>query len=462
MKPIVTPDEMRAIDAEATRTTPVDELIERAGAATARAALRMLGGAYGRRVVVIAGPGNNGRDGLVAARRLRNRGVQVTVFAADSVPDRLPAADLVVDAAYGTGFRGEWTAPDVGSARVLAVDIPSGVDGSTGRAGPRVLAADRTVTFAALKPGLVLQPGRALAGDVEVADIGLPVQSAHAHLVEAADVACWIPRRRVDAHKWHAGVFAVAGSPGMTGAAHLASRAALRAGAGIVHLVSPGVTLDPGAPVEVVRRSLDPFDWSTEVLGSLPRFRSLLVGPGLGRAEPTAAQARRVIVDAELPTVVDGDGLFALGWSAEGGVGAIRSRRAPTVLTPHDGEYTLLMGEAPGADRFVAVRRLAVDTRAVVVLKGPTTLVARPDGHVRAITEGDARLATAGTGDVLAGIIAALLARGVETFDAASAAVWLHGRAASLGPTEGLLAGDLPDLLPDAVRSLGESDGRRP
>lgn len=455
MLPIVTPDEMRAIDRVASRTTPVDVLIERAGAAVARTALRMLGGAYGRRVVVIAGPGNNGRDGLVAARRLRERGASVTVIAASEVPAEILDADLVIDAAYGTGFRGEWPAPSVGSALVLAVDIPSGVDGATGRACGKVLRADRTVTFAAMKPGLVMQPGRSLAGEIEVADIGLALGDVRTHWVEQLDVAAWRQQRPFDAHKWRAGVFALAGSPGMTGAAHLASWAAMRAGAGIVHLASPGVDVDSDLPVEVVRRRLQDADWSTEILESLSRYRALLVGPGLGRDESTATRAMRVLLESDIPAVLDGDGLWALA-TASDGCARLRARRAPTVVTPHDGEYALLTGHAPPDDRFDAVRQLAADTGAVVLLKGPTTLVATPNGDVRVITEGDERLATAGTGDVLAGILVANLACGLDAFDAAASAAWLHGRAAGSGPHEGLIARDLPDLLPRVLQSLRE------
>ena len=187
MIPIVTPAEMAAVDAAAPE--PVEVLIGRAGAAVAWAARRMLGGTYGRTVHVIAGKGNNGNDGRVAADRLRRWGVHVEVHGADACPSVLDPADLVIDAAYGTGFHGEWWAPRVGATPVLAVDIPSGVDGLTGAAGRGVLPADRTVTFAALKPGLLFGPGRWLAGDVEVADIGLDVGPATTNFVDGVDVS---------------------------------------------------------------------------------------------------------------------------------------------------------------------------------------------------------------------------------------------------------------------------------
>jgi hydroxyethylthiazole kinase-like uncharacterized protein yjeF len=454
MLPVVTPDEMRAIDAAAARHKPVDQLIEAAGAAVARAAVRLLGGTYGRRVVVLAGPGNNGNDGRVAARRLRERGVHVRLFDASAAPAALPDCDLVIDAAYGTGFRGSWRAPDVGGALVLAVDIPSGVDGVTGAAGPGVLPADATVTFAALKPGLLFTPGSVLSGEVEVADIGLAVPGARAHLVQRSDVADWVPRRAVDAHKWRGAVMALAGSPGMTGAAHLATAAAMRVGAGIVHLASPGVVNDPAMPTEVVGVRLSTLDWAPEVLGALDRFRALFVGPGLGRDDVTAAQARRVVIGADVPVVIDGDGLFAMAWNPDGAAALLRTRRAPTVLTPHDGEYAMLTGERPSTDRILVARRLAADTRSVVLLKGAATVVADPTGAALVVTSGDERLATAGTGDVLTGMIAGLLALGVPAMQAAAAGAWLHGRAASTGPLHGLVASDLLRLVPDVIESL--------
>jgi ADP-dependent NAD(P)H-hydrate dehydratase / NAD(P)H-hydrate epimerase len=451
--PIVTPQEMRTLDAAASE--PVEVLIDRAGAAVARAALRMLGGAYGRRVVVIAGSGNNGADGRVAAARLRERGVHVQVIDAAHCPARIDDVDLVIDAAYGTGFRGGWQAPDVGDAQVLAVDLPSGVDGLTGAAGPGVLAADRTVSLAALKPGVLFSPGSELAGQLEVVDVGIDCSRAHAFLVQQTDIANWVPLRSADAHKWRAAVYVVAGSQAMLGAAHLAAAAAQRAGAGMVRLATPGVSHDPGRPTEVVGAPLPATGWAADVLAGLDKYHSLVIGPGLGRADTTAASIREIVGRAELPIVVDGDGLFALAWSSQGAAGVLKARAAPTVLTPHDGEYALLLGERVGTDRIVAARRLAAATGAIVVLKGPATVIAAPSGLAYVVTAGDERLATAGTGDVLAGIIGALLAQGVPVFESAAAGAWIHGQAARRGPARGLIASDLPGLIPEAMEFLG-------
>jgi NAD(P)H-hydrate epimerase len=450
--PIVTPEEMAAIDAAAPE--PVEELIERAGAAVAAVALRMLGGGYGHRVVVLAGKGNNGNDGRAAARRLERRGVRTLVVDAGDQPTAVPACDLVIDAAYGTGFRGELAAPAVAPGTpVLAVDIPSGVSGLTGEAGDGVLAADRTVTFAALKPGLVLEPGASLAGSIVVADIGLDTSSATVGVVTGDDVAAWFPARPVERHKWNAGVLLVAGSPGLSGAAHLVAAAAQRAGAGLVRLGSPGSD-DPARPTEAVGLALPAIGWVDAVLAEVERFRALVVGPGLGRSEGTADEVVALLRRTSLPAVVDGDGLTALGADA---ASALDERAGPVVLTPHDGEFAALAGAAPGADRLGAVRSLAASTGAVVLLKGPTTVVADPHGEVRVVIEGDARLATAGTGDVLSGTIGALLAQGMPALEAAAAGAWLHARAANHGPAHGLVASDLVDLLPLAL-----ADGSAP
>ena len=439
---------MAAVDAAAPEA--VEVLIERAGAAVAATALAMLGGGYGRRVVVLAGKGNNGADGRSAAVRLRRRGVRVQVVDAAAAPERLPPADLVVDAAYGTGFRGSYEAPASAGAPVLAVDIPSGVDGLTGRAGGRVLAATRTLTLAALKPGLLLPPGRALAGEVVVADIGLTTTSPTG-VVEASDVRDWLPRRASETHKWMAAVLVVAGSPGMGGAAYLAAAAAQRAGAGMVRVASPGGAHEAAAPVEAVGLALPAEDWAAGVLDGLERCHALVIGPGLGTAEATQEAIRAVLAAATVPVVLDGDGLRAVGRAVGG---ALRARTAGTVLTPHDGEYERLTGERPGADRLAAARSLASATGAVVLLKGSTTVVADPGGLVRIITNGDARLATAGTGDVLSGIIGALLARGLAPLEATAVGAWLHGSAATLATAPGFVARDLIATLPGALGLL--------
>ncbi len=445
MIPVLTPLEMAAVDASAPE--PVEVLIERAGAAVAREALRLLGGAYGRRVVVLAGKGNNGADGRCAAMRLQRRGVRVTVVPAHAAPDRLPSSDLVIDAAYGTGFHGSFDAPETGDEPVLAVDIPSGVLGLTGEVPGRALQATRTVTFVAMKPGLLLEPGSTLAGEVVVADIGLAVGAPSAHVIERDDVAGWLPSRRPDAHKWDAAVLVIAGSPGMTGAAHLVASAAQRSGAGMVRVGVPGVADDPHRPTEAVGVDLSEQGWAA----AADRCGALVVGPGLGRSAAVTAGVRAMLATVDLPAVVDADALVALGPE----VASLRRHRpADTVLTPHDGEYEHLMGHRPGPDRLEAARRLAAVSASVVLLKGATTVVAEATGQVRLVTTGDARLATAGTGDVLSGVIGALLAQGMSAFDAAASGAWLHGRAAQMGSLEGLVASDLPALMPHAIAEV--------
>lgn len=438
---VLTPAEMTAVDAAAPE--PVDVLIHRAGGAVAQVAVDMLDGAYGRRIVVIAGPGNNGADGRDAARRLDARGARCTVLDAKDLPSTLPRCDLVIDAAYGTGFHGEWEPPDVGDVPVLAVDIPSGVDGLTGVADGHVLWADRTITFAALKPGLLFADGAEHAGEIVVADIGLDVSGARVHVVTDDDVAAWLPVRPADAHKYHAAVWIVAGSPGMSGAASLATRAAQRAGAGYVRLSTPGA-MPESAPTEAVLRALPAERWAPTVLGDLDRFKAVAVGPGLGRGSDD--DVRRLACECTVPLVIDGDGLTAIGRDLDG--------LAPdVVLTPHDGEYARLMGNAPADDRIAATRALAERASATAVLKGEAMVVAAPDGEVLIVANGDARLATAGTGDVLTGITVALLAQGLDPLHAAAAAAYLLGAASELGFERGLVAGDLPELLPVVLGS---------
>ncbi|MEM9516703.1 MAG: NAD(P)H-hydrate dehydratase [Actinomycetota bacterium] len=448
MLPVVTPTQMAAIDAAAPE--PVDVLIQRAGRAVARQALGMLGGAYGRRVVVLAGRGNNGADGLVAGDRLAARGVQVRTFALDALPARLPACDLVIDAVFGTGYRVDggrapFSAPEAGEAAVLAVDIPSGVDALTGAASPGAYVADRTVTFQALKPGQLIGSGARHCGELAVVDIGLDVTGADTHLVERRDVDRWWPRRRPDAHKWVGATRIVAGSHGMLGAARLSAAAAARAGSGLVSLSSPGA--DPDARSEIIQHELPPAGWAADVLTDIERFAALVCGPGLGLGTENATSIRELAAAAPIPLVLDGDGLSAVADD----LSVVADRAAPTVLTPHDGEYRRLCGAPPEADRVAAARALAERADAVVLLKGPTTVVAEPTGRVLLVDHGDERLATAGSGDVLTGIIAAAVAGGCPPLEAAAAGAWVHAEAARCGPPTGLLAGDLPDLLVDAL-----------
>lgn len=478
MIPVLTPEEMAGVDRSAPQ--PLDVLVARAGAAVARAAAVALGpsGVYGARVAVIAGPGNNGADGRDAARRLAGRGAKVSVIDAAQVSAGASVApsDLVVDAAFGTGLSRPWRPPAVGDSPVLAVDIPSGISGLTGEViggwgedggSGGCLAAAHTVTFAAFKPGLLLGAGAEASGSIEVADIGLGDgvgHAAHAWLVTDADLGLLAPRRR-DANKWQSALHVVAGSPGMDGAPWLVSRAALRTGAGYVRLAIPGVAAGAAGlpPGEVVQVGLPAQEWEREVLGGLERFTCLVVGPGLGAggrgpAGETGAGSAvgRLVSGAPIPVVVDADGLNALGsWGAIAQVVTARDR--PVILTPHAGEFARLSGRPLGADRMATVRDAARRSGAVVLLKGSTTLVAHPDGRVLLSDAGSARLATAGTGDVLSGIIGALVARAVPALEAAALGAHIHGRAAGQGRSQGLVASDLPDLVSGWLSARGGS-----
>jgi NAD(P)H-hydrate epimerase len=447
VQPVVTVDEMRAIDAEAHQQVPEAVLIERAGTALATRALALLGGGYGRRVVVLAGRGNNGADGVVAASVLASREAHVQVVAAAEAPAVLGVgADLVIDAAYGTGFHGDYVAPEVpDDVPVLACDIPSGVHGDTGQAHGRPLAAVATVTFAAHKPGLLQGDGVELAGEVTVADIGLDCRRAHTWLVEDADIAA-VPGRAHEAHKWQAAVAVVAGSPGMTGAASLCAHAAYRAGAGMVRLGVPGATRAEVPFGDAVGEALPAVGWADRALRMAERCHVVVVGPGLGASATTAAEVRRLVVHCPVPVVVDADGLRALG-DVPAATAVLAGRPAATVLTPHGGEQARLTGQRPGPDRIGDARSLAGALGATVLLKGSTTAVGDPDGSVLVVRSGSSRLATAGTGDVLSGVIAAFIARGAPPTLAAALAAHAHGRAASLGLAVGATASDLPLLV---------------
>jgi hydroxyethylthiazole kinase-like uncharacterized protein yjeF len=454
--PVLTRDEMRAADAAALSTVSHQTLVERAGIAVGHAALDLLGGGYGRRVVVVVGKGSNGADGRVAAAFLARRGARVSLVDAAEAPATLPGCELVIDGAYGTGFKGSYDAPGLPpDAGVLAIDLPSGVDADTGAAPGAPFPARLTVTFAAYKPGLLQGAGANLSGQVRLVDIGIPLAPSRAGLVEDVDIDAWLPLRPRQSHKWTTALGIVAGSVGMEGSAILCTRGALGAGAGMIRLGSPG---NPSAPwpTEAVRMSLESSHWAGPALSASEKCRAMVVGPGLGTDEATQAEIREVITGSPHPLVVDADGLTAL--AALGAPPAIRQflagRDQPTILTPHDGEFARLAGSPPGDDRLAAARHLATELGVIVLLKGPLTAVASPAGpasegepDMLLSSAGVPALATAGTGDVLSGVIGAFLARGVPAHRAAALGAHVHGRAAAHGRPEGLVAGDLPDLV---------------
>jgi NAD(P)H-hydrate epimerase len=502
--PVLSAEEAAELDrASQERGVAASGLMERAGREVAGAAVRLAGGRYGRRAVVVCGRGNNGGDGFVAARVLDGWGVRVTALLLDDAEPKEPAAanlhalsatgvrvrawsraaadrdlaraDVAVDAVFGTGFHG---APEGAASEairalvasevpVVAVDIPSGVNGATGQIAGEAVRADLTVTFGAPKVGLLLHPGAAHAGVVEVADIGFPADliASALSLVEAEDVASWLPTRDPDTHKRAAGFAAVVGgSRWMTGAVALMAGGAYRAGAGLVAVGAPASILPvvQGLVREAVFAPLPETDAGTASGGSdrlvevLEQADALAIGPGMTRDERTASWIREMVRSSEVPVVLDADGVGAFAGRAD----ALADRKSDLVLTPHAGEFARLAGGSAAGlqgDRLTAVRELAVRTGAIVLLKGSRTLVAGPDGAARVNATGSSFLATGGTGDVLTGMIAGLLARGLAPADAASAAAHVHGIAGALAGErhgEGTTAGDVLERVPDALAEV--------
>ena len=506
MRPILTPTESAALDREsAARGVTTVSLMENAGRAVARAALTLAGGAYGRRAVVVCGRGNNGGDGLVAARYLGRWGMALTVvrmadeagyrdaaginlrrfltaggrliaFGADRLRRELGRADVVIDAIFGTGFHGQpegdFTAAieaiRLSEVPVVAVDIPSGVEGESGRVRGAAVAADVTVTFGALKPGLVFFPGAGLAGEVEVADIGFPADLIRSDLAlsEAEDVAALLPPRESETHKRSAGVVLVlAGGRSMTGAAVLAASGAYRAGAGLVALAVPEgiLAVVEGAITETTFLPL-PQTAGGAVSGEawgLLRERAetvdaVAVGPGLGTDPETADLVRRLVRDSPAPMVVDADALNAFAGRGH----ELAERRAAAVITPHAGEFGRLTGmssEEVLDDRVGHARKVAREFRCAVLLKGSRTVIAEPSGGAVVNPTGGPFLATGGTGDVLTGAIAGFVARGLRPADAAIAGAYVHGVAGRLASAElgdGTVASDVLAWLPRAIATV--------
>jgi hydroxyethylthiazole kinase-like uncharacterized protein yjeF len=496
LRPLPDAEQQRELDTWAIeqRGIPGDRLMERAGRGLAEVAQQLQPAGL---VAVVAGKGNNGGDGLVAARLLRERGRMVRVLllgAGDELrgdartnlqrlpgdspqafsPDRLDGVALIIDAILGTGFSGQPREPARSAiqainarrsagARVVSCDVPSGVDASTGEASGEAVHADATVTFHAAKPGLWIRPGKELTGALTVVDIGIPLGGpVHPGIgVITPRVLAAIPRRAGESTKFSAGSVLVAGgSPGLTGAPAMASLAAARAGAGYVTVAVPAslVSILAAKLLEVMQVELPERDGilAPEAAGTLlersQRAQALVLGPGLGRETASLEFARTAAARADLPLVLDADGLNA---HAGAHLGDLRSRSAPTVLTPHAGELARLLdidSQDVGAHRLKRARQAAVASGAIVVLKGDDTIIAEPEGRVAVSAGGASALATAGTGDVLSGVLAAHLAKGMPPFDAACAAVYVHAAAGRLaarrvGP-EGVIAGDVIDLLP--------------
>lgn len=518
---VVTAQEMRELDRKTIEEVGISGLMlmENAGRQVAERAARMLEERGGRVVAILAGKGNNGGDGLVAARHLFNKGYEVRVcllvdpghvtgdarvnleiwrrmgqevYQADGangaqrVKVALLGTDVVVDAIYGTGFRGRPPA-EVGRIMevvnrsgkpVVAVDVPSGVEASSGRvAGPAIRAAC-TVTFGLPKLGLYLLPGARYAGEIHVADISIPrsvvtAASIRRHVLTKELVASWLTPRDLEAHKGNFGrVLVIGGSRTMIGAACLAAYAALRTGAGLVYLAVPegmqrvaAAKLDEVITIPLPETTGGSLSREARVAleEHLGRADVVALGPGLSTHEETVALVRELVREVACPLVLDADGLNALAGATE----VLARRAAPTVLTPHPGEMARLLDCSTAevqADRLATAEKAAAAWNAVVLLKGARTIVTGPGGETYINPTGNPGMATAGSGDVLTGIIAALIAQGLPPLQAAAAGAFLHGRAGDLAAAEkgfpALVAGDITaalsrallEVIPDLVR----------
>jgi NAD(P)H-hydrate epimerase len=488
------PQRMRATDAWAIEERGIAglELMERAGRGLADVVGEV---ASDGPVAVVCGKGNNGGDGYVAARLLRDEGRDVRVLAVASVDElrgdaranaerveaieafdaaRLAGCAVAVDALLGTGFSGVPHGPvadaiaalNAAGLPVVAADVPSGVDAATGAVEGEAVRAAATATFAAAKPGLWINPGKSYAGVVRVIDIGIPdgapVDEPDVALIEDAALLELLPSRASGWTKFTSGhVLVAGGSRGLTGAPSLASEAAQRAGAGYVTACVPASQQPILAQrlLEAMTRGLPDHDGAhtaagvDEVLDLAERGGALVVGPGIGRTDGAFAFARDLVARADVGIVLDADGLNAHAGDLE----ALAGRPAPTILTPHEGELARLLGiesSAVQARRLEHVRAAAAAAQSIVLLKGDDTLVARPDGFVAVSPGATGALATAGTGDVLSGVLAAMLARELDPFTAACAGARLHARAgihaAHEKGVDGVIARDVIEALPFA------------
>lgn len=496
---ILTPKEMAEADSRTIEAgTPGIELMERAGAAVARAAADLAGG--GRRIAVVCGPGNNGGDGFAAARLLLEQGFEVCLFllgarekltgdAAKAAArwsgkteafdaSRLADCALVIDALFGAGLARDLSgearraveAINAAKVPVLAVDLPSGIDGATGQVRGAAVRAAQTVTFCRMKPAHLLMPGRLHAGKITVADIGIPdriVREVGGGLVlNAPDV--WLdayPWPRIDGHKYKRGhAVVVSGPMHATGAARLAAKAALRTGAGLVTVAAPRAAVPVlAASLEAVMVREAPGAAGLRKLLADKRLNAVLLGPGNGTGKATKA-AVETAAKAKRTLVLDADAISSFTGESGRLAKLLKMNRIQALLTPHDGEFAKLFASDSAQvlrieSKIEKVHGAAKALGAVVLLKGPDTVVASPDGRATVSNNAPAWLATAGAGDVLAGISLGLVAQGMPVFEAANAAVWLHGEAAKEAGF-GMTAEDLEPALKEVLARLYEASVR--
>ncbi len=494
MLELLTVEEMAEADRRAIDGgVPGAVLMENAGRAVADEVSRRYPDAA--TVAVLCGPGNNGGDGFVAARHLAERGYKVRLGFGGEVSrlpkdaaaiarlyggkkerlgkDLLAGADVVVDALFGAGLgrpiSGELAAlidaANASGLPIIAVDVPSGIDGTTGEVKGTAINAAATVTFFRLKPGHLLLPGRSHCGEISLADIGIPdsVLEAIKSKTFANEPALWLahyPWPKPEGHKYVRGHAVVVSGPlWSTGAARLGARGALRVGAGLVTVASPrdALTVNAAQLTAVMVREADDARALTQLLAD-KRKNAVLIGPGVGVGERTEAMVLAALA-SQAAVVLDADALTTFAGDQGALFSAIRSRDAPVVLTPHNGEFARLFGDLASRPKIYRACVAAVRSGAIVVLKGSDTVVAAPDGSAAINATTNPWLATAGTGDVLSGMALGLLAQGMPGFAGASAAVWMHGAAAkAFGP--GLIAEDLPEMLPSVLRDLIRQSGR--